>query len=179
MKTFLTIALACTALLLCGCQNKQKATGPIGYTIEIATDETRGQTPVEVHLVALDFQRSKELTEYKMGDYWRNVRSGKLPFPAKVLKFSGEAGQKKIIDANDPIWVKWMNSQRSYLKTMHLYVLADLTERRFKDEDGTLDRRRMIVPLDPARWGGNRNIRIKLLKDDVICLTEFIRLQAK
>ena len=136
----------------------------VRVTISQAMADSVGNLPsVEVHVLALDTVRGMSFQRAKMGEYWNPNRKAD-DYYKYVMRFGGDSPTTQALAIDDPIWGQWLNGGAT-----HLFVLADLTG-VFADEDDVQDPRRLILPLDPARWG-RKEIQVMLEPDGVFCLT--------
>lgn len=154
-----------------GCRTFPRSAG-YDLTISVSdslTDVSGSPATVEVHVVALDYVKAKVLQNASMSDYWDPNRR-RPNYVMRVMRFGAGQPTTQTLSWNDPIWAEWQRAGAA-----HLFVLADLPN-VFKDLPDIKDPRRLILPLDRARWQ-HRAIQITVESDGVFCLTP--RLPAK
>ncbi len=168
--TNLTKALIVSMLsvLCCGCGLTKPRMGR--YTYQLTMNErladSMGDMPsVEVHLIATDIADGLVLQEISMTDYWNPNRPHFEDYTKRVLFFGQGYFNTQYLSRKDPIWKSWRAINAS-----HFFVICDLPG-VYKDKKDIKDPRRLILPLDAARWK-HRLIKIVIDKDGVFCLTD-------
>jgi hypothetical protein len=161
-------ALPATALLSSCKKDKFKP----GFNILVEIDDTlksaKGEAPsLEVHIIMVPFVEAKKLEKFPMSQYWSPSRSEDAYAKHKMFFGPGKA-MRDTLRSDDVIWQRWQ--MNDLLEKQWIFLLADL-KGAFKDEDGTQDARRIVLPADPKIWPANRTIHISLRKDEMVNLT--------
>lgn len=166
IRSMLGVGMVLAAM--CGAGGCRTLPRSAGYDLTISvsdslTDVSGSPATVEVHVIALDFVKAKVLQDASMSDYWDPNRR-RRDFTMRVMRFGAGQPTTQTLAWSDPIWADWQRAGASYL-----FVLADLPN-VFKDLPDIKDPRRLILPLDRARWQ-HRAIQIAVEADGVFCLT--------
>ncbi|MBN1670880.1 MAG: hypothetical protein JXR37_07600 [Kiritimatiellae bacterium] len=148
-----------------GCRTMPRARG---YTVTVnmsdSMADSAGMLPsVEVHIIALDSVKGRLLQSLSMGDYW-NPNRKKDPYIKHVMHFGANHPKVQVLQHDDGVWRRWAATGAE-----HLFVLADL-HGVFEDKEDVKDPRRLILPLDPARWKA-REIQLVIEPNGVFCVT--------
>lgn len=142
--------------------------------ISISVNDELSSGSVLVHVLVLPFDRAADFEKDSMTKYWNSTDSER-DYMSRTVQHHFEPGRKTafVIQRDDSIWNVWGNSGSDWL-----FVLADLPG-SFKDEMGTADARRLILPLDPTRWHWNEEIRVKITAKKIITTTPPLPPQAQ
>lgn len=101
---------------------------------------------MRVDLIGVTESDWESLAQYPVSQYWTPGDPVRNSLNKQTYVF-GE-GQKKtqLMKRDDPLWNAWMGRGALYL-----LLIADLPG-IFKDQPGTKDMRRILIPLDSHRW---------------------------
>jgi hypothetical protein len=169
-RTWLTgIVLAGLLTGLVGC-----ASGPsMGrYDVVVTMDpelanRAGGAPQVMVDLVGVNDTEFQQWSGKSMTEYWSP--NGAMRSESKTYRYEIPFGpgnaEPKTLSRKDKVWQAWKDRG-----ALHLFVLADLPGAH-GDKPGTEDGRRVILPLDKARWTKTDTIQIFVQRTRVTCTT--------
>ena len=167
-KTWAAAALV-VAVVLGGCSTAPRMGK---YNIEVSMDpelaqRTGGAPQVQVDLVGVNDTEYQRWVGESMSKYWApnsDVRSESKLYRSEASFGPGNTATK-VLKKNDPMWDTWKKKG-----AMHLLVLADLPGAQ-ADRPGAEDGRRLILPLDKARWSKTDTIKILVQRTRLTCTT--------
>ncbi len=166
MRRFAVTAMAAVlACVLGGCGGF--GGGP-KYDITVSLDEawtSGGRTPtLEVDLVGANASQAGPLRSASVGQYFSAGDPFRAAQDKATLTFTSQDASPKVLSKSDPIWSKWNAAGAT-----DLFVLVNLPGVA-QDQPGDADPRRLILPLDPARWTG-RELSIAIRRSGPVVLT--------
>ena len=135
------------------------------FDVVVTLVDDAAKSRVHVDLVGANPGEVARLRSVKMSTYILDQGKGHVP-PDRTRSFNLAAGTTtQTLSRNDPIWKKWEDA-----KVLYLFVLADYP-RATEDHDGDGDPRRLIIPLDAARWkGSTKQLEIRIQPTGLICV---------
>lgn len=164
----LGIAVA-ASLLAVGCSSSPRMGR---FDVVVAMDPELAGRPggapqVVVDLIAVNDTEMAAWSSMSMTEYWKP--GGALRAESKQYRFEmpfgpGNTADKKL-GRKDGIWQVWKDRG-----ALHLFVLADLPGAS-GDRPGAEDGRRLILPLDQARWTKTDTIQIVVQRTRAVCNT--------
>ncbi len=168
IKVNCVVLLACIGLLATGGCNPGPRPGQ--YNIIVETDSQLCKQSMRVDIVAVAGMGPKEKWErMSMSEYWSpdpDSRRNKTTVSTHTMRWGHDESCEQTLKKNDPIWKEWKDGNAQWL-----FILAD-TPGITEDETGSMDARRLVLPLDKNRWGfGVGSIEISVTRDNVISLT--------
>lgn len=131
------------------------------YNVEVMLGEGVGTGGnVEVDVVACNEAEVGRWLGQDMNTY---PSSAMRRDAAKKTFYLSSAKASDELAAGDDLWNQWKGAQT-------LFVLTDLP---VPDAGGASDPRRLVLPLDQARWSGNR-IKVRVDRSGLRLLTEMV-----
>jgi hypothetical protein len=130
---------------------------------------------IEVHIVGISDVEYKEWASKSMTQYWEPddalrttmVRKGY----ASVMTFGEAQPKRAILYRSAAVWDLW-----DAKGSRNLFILANFPRgAQVKDQEGEMDARRRVLPLEKARWAGyfwgKRVIWVEVAPSGLICHT--------
>jgi len=106
--------------------------------------------PVEVNVVGINKSQFPYWQGMSMTAYWepenQDRKQAKKDGFLHEMRFSQSGSRELILARNDSIWKKWKKK-----KTDYLFIMANLPPGTYKDQTGSADKRRLIIPYEC--WG--------------------------
>jgi len=130
-------------LALSGCGS---APDPRPYNVIMQADATLGSSTVRVDLVGVTESDWDALKQYPVSEYWQPGNIVRQNLNKTSYVFGEGQPRSQELPKKDPIWSQWLNRG-----SLYLLMIADLPG-IFKDQEGTKDFRRLLIPLDSANW---------------------------
>jgi len=138
--------------------------------------KTLGTVPsIEVHIVGISDVEMKEWAGKSMTQYWEPddalrttmVRKGY----ASVMTFGEGQAKRCILYRSAGVWDMWEAKG-----SRNLFILTNFPRGpQVRDQEGEMDPRRRVLPLDKARWAGyywgRKVIWIEVAPSGLICHT--------
>ena len=169
IKRLAVLLLLPLTLGLVGCGSSEKI-GQYDVTVSLAEDmrsEQTGRFPsLEVDIVGIGPTQDARWRKHPVSQYFSgsdDLRQGSVD-DRTTLRFTNDNPAPKTLERTDPIWDRWSEQGAT-----QMFVLVNLP-RIVSDLEGEADPRRLILPLDRARWG-SKQIQIEIRPGEVICLT--------
>ncbi len=137
------------------------------YDVMVSLDEawtSGGRAPtLEVDLVGANPSQAGQLRSASVSQYFSAGDPFRAAQDKATLTFTSQDPSPKTLSKSDPIWAKWNAAGAT-----DLFVLVNLPG--IPDQPGDADPRRLILPLDPARWTG-RELDIAIRRSGPVVLT--------
>ena len=152
-RLFVPAPLVTLLLTAAGCCSSQ----PDRHPVQVSLGNFSEKPAIEVHIVALNPQEAKYLSDYSMTRYWSKGDRERENLNKYVMHFYPDSSPSQSFSPAavpqdwDRYWHDWEQNHATLL-----FVLARLpgseTASVFEDKLGSLDARRQVVPLDRCRW---------------------------
>lgn len=139
----------------CGCKHV-----PDRHPLNISLPPGSRPQRIEVHIFAVNAAESQYWETVSMSKYWGSGdRDRNQMFRQKdmfVMNFGPDKPQQQSFSPQttsaewNQLWDKWEKQ-----KAANLFVFASLPSdpsQPFEDRNGSLDARRLVIPLDRCRW---------------------------
>lgn len=110
---------------------------------------------VEVDIVGVSETERAQWSDKPLSEYFTPGDSLRQYADKHTMGFTNETPQPRTLSAGDPIWGKWSSSSAH-----DLFILANLPG--MADQPGDRDGRRLILPLDKARWN-DKVIKVEIM----------------
>jgi len=137
---------------------------PDPYYFNVVLDESLEGASVQVDVIGVsrderDLYANKSVTEYfEPGD---SLRQSAVK---ESLIFGRHTSSLQSISASDPIWSRWIEERGAE----YVVFLADVPGLK-EDKPGNADSRRLILPLDKAKWDERPEIiTIEVSSEDIL-----------
>jgi len=169
VRWVLAASVACAGLAMVGCSSSDK-TGRYDIVVALSpsmTNPETGRVPsVEVDVVGVGPTQEARWREYRMSQYFGGGDALRQSATKVTLPFTTDNPGAKTVERDNPVWDQWAQGGAT-----RLFVLVNLPG--FGESDdlaGEADGRRLILPLERARWSGRR-IEIEIRPREIVCLT--------
>lgn len=163
----LRVVLASAALvavsLFSGCTSAPK---PRAYTIQVDLDPALAGSSLQVDLIGANpVSDLPKFESYSVSQYWNPGDPLRRDASKITLAFGQGRATTQTLDTKNPIWQRWLQTG-----AQSLVVLVDLPGIA-ADRAGNADPRRLILPLDGARWGKTDTLHILIQESGAKLLT--------
>lgn len=169
VRCLLAVSVALGGSALVGCASSDR-TGRYEIVVALGAgmaDPESGRVPsVEVDVVGVGPTQEARWREYRMSQYFGGGDTLRQSAPKATLPFTTDNPGAKTVERDDPVWDQWEQAGAT-----RLFVLVNLPGFGESDDlSGEADGRRLILPLERARWAGRR-IEIEVRPRELVCLT--------
>ncbi len=159
MKQHILVLFIGAAAFLAGGCSCQHTPDRHPVTISLGAGFTRPQA-IEVHIFAANASQSSQWENVNMSEYWRSndvERSQKFAEKSMyVMRFGIDRPTSQTFSPQTTpeewkqLWTKW-EGQKAVKLFIFAYLPSDPSQ-PFEDKAGSLDARRLVIPLDKCRW---------------------------
>jgi hypothetical protein len=149
---------------------------PGQYTYRVSLDEAlrdknSGMMPsIEVDFVAVNESEKGRWETQDLDDYFSPGNVMRANCVRHTMAFTNDKSEPQVLPANDSKWQKWSGSS-----AMDMFIMASIP---LSAESPSVDPRRLILPLDQARWNSGV-IAIEIKPSGVVRLTPMRPLKKK
>jgi len=148
--------------------------GP-SYTVRVGLEEawvSSGRVPtLEVDLVGASASEVALLNQKDLREYFQAGDPMRTGYPKKTFSFTQSNTEDNVLERSDPVWKAWNEK-----KAEQMFVLVNLPGIP-QTSPGDLDPRRLVLPLDRARWSTNE-IEIEVRRSGLEVLTDQVEVIA-
>lgn len=162
-RTLLSFFALVAACFFASCSSAPK---PKAYGIQVDLDPALAGSSLQVDLIGANpISDLPKFETYSVSDYWKPGDALRRDAAKVTLAFGQGRPTSQTLSATDPAWQRWLQTG-----AQHLVVLVDLPGIS-ADRAGNADPRRLILPLDAARWGKNTTLHILIQESGARLLT--------
>lgn len=152
-----------TAFLLASCASAPK---PRAFTVQVDLDPALSGSSLQVDLIGANpVSDLPKFESYSVSEYWKPGDPLRRDASKVTLAFGQGRAMTQSLDSKNAAWQRWLQTG-----AQHLVVLVDLPGVP-ADKAGNADPRRLILPLDGARWGKTDTLHILIQESGARLLT--------
>ena len=160
------LGLGLVAFLLAGCGGAPKM-GRYDYRITLddaLRDTNTGMMPsIEVDLVGVNESEKDRWDEQNIDQYFTPRDVVRANADRHSMAFTNSNSAPKLLKADAPDWGAWIANGAT-----HMFIFASIP---LETTASGIDRRRLVLPLDRARWQSGVTIEILVKPSGVECKT--------
>jgi hypothetical protein len=139
---------------------------PRAYGIQVDLDPALAGSSLQVDLIGANpVSDLPKYETYSVSDYWKPGDALRRDALKVTLAFGQGRPISQTLNVTDPAWQRWLQTGAQYL-----VVLVDLPGIA-ADRAGNADPRRLILPLDAARWSKTDTLHILVQESGARLLT--------
>lgn len=139
------------------------------YTFRVTLDSalrdsnTNMMPSIEVDFVGVNESESDRWLGQNIDDYFTPGNLQRANADRHTMPFTNDRSSPQTLSASDSAWNDW---QRAGAKNMIILASIPLASSQF-----AVDPRRLVLPLDQARWGRGMTIELLIKPSGIVCQT--------
>lgn len=139
------------------------------YTYRVTLDSalrnsnTKMMPSIEVDFVGVNESESARWTGQNIDDYFTPGNSLRMNADRHTMPFTNDRSAPKTLSSGDANWNSWQGAGAK-----HMIILASIP---LASSQFAVDPRRLVLPLDQARWGRGMTIELLIKPSGIVLMT--------